>query len=75
MRRLQEAFAPLGEKLMELANLILPPIITAVEKVVEWFQSLPEPVQKILWGSLEGLLRLWPLWLRLLSNYGCSDSA
>lgn len=55
MRRLQEAFAPLGEKLMELANLILPPIITAVEKVVEWFQSLPEPVQNFV-GILGGLV-------------------
>lgn len=55
MRQLQAAFAPLGEKLMELANIILPPIITAVEKVVAWFQSLPEPVQNFV-GILGGLI-------------------
>lgn len=55
MRRLQDVFAPLGEKLMELANIILPPIIMAVETVVEWFQSLPEPVQNFV-GILGGLV-------------------
>lgn len=55
MRRLQDVFAPLGEKLMELANIILPPIITVVEKVVAWFQGLPEPVQNFI-GILGGLI-------------------
>lgn len=49
------AFAPLGEKLAELATQILPPITEAISFLVDGFLSLPEPVQ-IFVGVLAGLL-------------------
>ena len=48
-------FAPLGEKLAELATQILPPITEAISFLVDGFLSLPEPVQ-IFVGVLAGLL-------------------
>lgn len=53
-RRLQQALVPLGEKLMELANTILPPLVAIVTKVSEFFSALPEPVQNfiIILGAL-----------------------
>lgn len=44
-RKLQSALQPLGEKMMELANTVLPPLIAAITKIGEWFGKLPEPVQ------------------------------
>lgn len=53
-RKLQQALIPLGEKLMELANTILPPLVAIVTKVSEFFSALPEPVQNfiIILGAL-----------------------
>lgn len=48
IRRLKDAFAPIGEKLIKLINEILPPIIDAVTKVVDWFLGLPEPIQNFI---------------------------
>lgn len=44
-RKLQQALVPLGEKLAELANAILPPLVSVITTIGEWFEKLPEPVQ------------------------------
>lgn len=53
-RKLQQALVPLGEKLAELANAILPPLVAVIQTVGNWFNSLPEPVQNfvIILGAL-----------------------
>lgn len=63
IRQLKDTLKPLGEKLMELANKILPPIVDAVSSFIQWFQELPEPVQNfalILGGVTAALLALAP---------------
>ena len=49
-RKLQQALVPLGEKLAELANAILPPLVS----VITTFEKLPGPVQNfvIILGAL-----------------------
>lgn len=44
-RKVQQALAPLGERITELANTVLPPLTAAIQKVSEWFGKLPGPVQ------------------------------
>ena len=44
-RKVQQALAPLGERITELANTVLPPLTTAIQKVSEWFGKLPGPVK------------------------------
>lgn len=53
-RKLQQALVPLGEKLAELANAILPPLVSVITTIGEWFEKLPEPVQNfvIILGAL-----------------------
>lgn len=53
-RKLQQALVPLGEKLAELANAILPPLVAVIQTVGNWFNSLPGPVQNfvIILGAL-----------------------
>lgn len=53
-RQLQQALVPLGEKLVELANVILPPIVAVINAVSSVFGALPEPIQNfiIILGAL-----------------------
>lgn len=53
-RKLQQALVPLGEKLAELANAILPPLVSVITTIGGWFERLPGPVQKfvIILGAL-----------------------
>lgn len=53
-RKLQQALVPLGEKLAELANAILPPLVSVITTIGGWFEKLPEPVQNfvIILGAL-----------------------
>lgn len=53
-RKLQQALVPLGEKLAELANAILPPLVSVITTVGGWFERLPGPVQNfvIILGAL-----------------------
>ena len=44
-RKLQQALIPLGEKIVELANVVLPPLVSIITAVSEVFGMLPEPVQ------------------------------
>lgn len=53
-RKLQQALVPLGEKLAELANAILPPLLSVITTIGGWFERLPGPVQNfvIILGAL-----------------------
>ena len=53
-RRLQQALVPLGQKLAELANAILPPLVAVITTIGGWFERLPGPVQNfvIILGAL-----------------------
>ena len=53
-RKLQQALVPLGQKLAELANAILPPLVAVITTIGGWFERLPGPVQNfvILLGAL-----------------------
>lgn len=53
-RKLQQALVPLGEKLAELANAILPPLVSVITTIGGWFERLPGPVQNfvIILGAL-----------------------
>ena len=53
-RTFQQALAPLGEKLAEIANTILPPLTQAISAIASWFSLLPEPVQNfvVILGAL-----------------------
>ena len=47
-RKLQQSLVPLGEKLAEIANTILPPLVAVIQTVSSWFQQLPGPVQNFI---------------------------
>lgn len=53
-RKLQQSLVPLGEKMAELANTILPPLTAVISKIGEWFGKLPGPIQNftIILGAL-----------------------
>nr|DAZ09902.1 MAG TPA: minor tail protein [Caudoviricetes sp.] len=53
-RKLQQALVPLGEKLAELANAILPPLVSVITAIGGWFERLPGPVQNfvVILGAL-----------------------
>ena len=53
-RKLQQALVPLGQKLAELANAILPPLVAVITTIGGWFERLPGPVQNfvIILGAL-----------------------
>lgn len=53
-RKLQQALVPLGEKLAELANAILPPLVSVITMIGGWLERLPGPVQNfvIILGAL-----------------------
>lgn len=53
-RKLQQALVPLGQKLMELANTIIPPLVAVITTISSWFEKMPEPVQNfvIILGAL-----------------------
>ena len=53
-RKLQQALVPLGEKIVELANVVLPPLVAIITAVSEVFGMLPEPVQNfvVIFGAL-----------------------
>ena len=63
-RKLQQALVPLGEKLAELANAILPPLVSVITTIGGWFERLPGPVQKfviILGALLAAFIALTPV--------------
>ena len=64
MRQLQETLMPLGEMLVNLANQILPPLVSTIQKLTDFFGSLPEPVQNfvlILGGLIAVFTSLAPV--------------
>lgn len=72
-RQLQQSLAPLGEKIMELANTILPPLVAAISTVSEWFSSLPGPIQNfiiILGALMVAFTALAPVIAALAVSFG-----
>lgn len=63
-RKLQQALVPLGQKIAEIANAILPALAAVISAISGWFGSLPEPVQNfivILGGLLAVFTTLTPV--------------
>ena len=63
-RLLKQSLVPLGEKIAELANTIIPPLVAVITTVGEWFSKLPTPVQDfvvVLGGLLVVVTALVPI--------------
>ena len=72
-RKLQQALIPLGEKIVELANVVLPPLVAVIETVSGIFGMLPEPVQNfvvILGALLVAFTALTPVIASLSVAFG-----
>ena len=72
-RKLQQALIPLGEKIVELANVVLPPLVAIITAVSEVFGMLPEPVQNfviILGALLVAFTALTPVIAALAVSFG-----
>ena len=72
-RKLQQALIPLGEKIVELANVVLPPLVSIITAVSEVFGMLPEPVQNfviILSALLVAFTALTPVIAALAVSFG-----
>lgn len=48
IRQLQATLQPLGEKLLELANTILPPVAAVIKAIADLFGKLPGPIQNFI---------------------------
>ena len=72
-RKLQQALVPLGEKIVELANVVLPPLVAIITAVSEVFGMLPKPVQNfviILGALLVAFTALTPVIAALAVSFG-----
>ena len=72
-RKLQQALVPLGEKIVELVNVVLPPLVAIITAVSEVFGMLPEPVQNfviILGALLVAFTALTPVIAALAVSFG-----
>ncbi len=72
-RKLQQALVPLGEKIVELANVVLPPLVAIITAVSDVFGMLPEPVQNfvvILGALLAAFTALTPVIAALAVSFG-----
>lgn len=72
-RKLQQALVPLGEKIVVLANVVLPPLVAIITAVSEVFGMLPEPVQNfvvILGALLVAFTALTPVIAALAVSFG-----
>lgn len=72
-RKLQQALVPLGEKIVELANVVLPPLVAIITAVSDVFGMLPEPVQNfvvILGALLVAFTALTPIIAALAVSFG-----
>lgn len=72
-RKLQQALVPLGEKIVELANVVLPPLVVIITAVSDVFGMLPEPVQNfvvILGALLVAFTALTPIIAALAVSFG-----
>lgn len=55
MNELQLALAPLGEKLLEIATKILPPLVDKIVELAEWFTNLSPQMQAVI-GIIAGII-------------------
>ncbi len=75
-RKLQQSLLPLGEKIAELANTLIPPLTAVLSKLGEWFGMLPEPIQNftIILGSLMAIfIALVPVIAALAVSIGALE--
>lgn len=55
MNELQLALTPLGEKLLEIATKILPPLVDKIVELAEWFTNLSPQMQAVI-GIIAGVI-------------------
>lgn len=48
MRKLQASLAPIGEKMAEIGNAIIPPLVEGISFLSDLFRNLPGPIQTII---------------------------
>jgi len=73
LRETQAALEPVGKKLAELAQTILPPLVEGIKSVMEWFSKLPEPIQNftfILLGLVAVIGTLAPIIAVVVVSFG-----
>lgn len=78
LRQLKDALIPLGEQLTSLALEILPPLVSAVQSVASWLESLPAPVAAVVEGVallVVALTALSPIILSVVSVMGLLNTA
>lgn len=49
LRETEAVLEPVGKKLADLAQTILPPLVEGIKSVIEWFTKLPGPVQNFVY--------------------------
>ena len=75
--KVKESLEPLGAKLVELANVILPILAAVLGAISGWFSSLPGPVQSfiVILGVLLGVfIALTPIIAALAGSFGLFQS-
>ena len=75
-RKLKQSLIPLGEKIAELANTLIPPLTAVLSKIGEWFGKLPEPIQNftIILGALMAIfIALVPVIAALAVSIGALE--
>lgn len=48
MRKLHDSLAPIGEKMAEIGNAIIPPLVEGISFLFDLFSNLPGPIQTII---------------------------
>ena len=66
---LQLELAPFGEKLVELATEVLPPVVDFISGLLEGFLSLPGPVQNLI-GVIAGAIAVFSALAPIISAVG-----
>lgn len=66
---LQLELAPFGEKLVELATEVLPPVVDFISSLLEGFLSLPGPVQTLI-GVIAGAIAVFSALAPIISAVG-----
>lgn len=68
-RKLKESLAPLGEILLNLANQIIPPLVSGVQGLSNFFSSLPGPVQNFI-AIFGGLIAIFTAIIPIITAVG-----
>lgn len=60
LRELMRVLSPLGDELLRFGNDLLPSVTSSIQKAVNWFTGLSQPVKNVI-ISFAGLLAILPL--------------